>query len=35
MKMVVSSVESVGEKAMDLIDESLREDEDILNILGQ
>ena len=24
-----------GEEAMDLIDESLREDKDILNILGQ
>jgi len=29
------AVESVGEDAMDLIDESLRKDEDILNALSQ
>ena len=33
--IAIAAVESVGEEAMDLIDESLREDEDILNILGQ
>ena len=34
-KQVIIAVESVGEDAMDLIDESLRKDEDILNALSQ
>jgi len=33
--IALAAVESVGEDAMDLIDESLRKDEDILNALSQ
>ena len=33
--IAIAAIESVGEEALDLIDVSLREDEDILNILGQ
>jgi len=33
--IAIAAVESVGEDAMDLIDESLRKDEDILNALSQ
>jgi len=34
-KQVIIAVESVGEDAIDLIDESLRKDDDILNALSQ
>jgi hypothetical protein len=33
--IALAAVESVGEDAMDLIDESLRKDDDILNALSQ
>ena len=33
--IALAAVESVGDDAMDLIDESLRKDEDILNALSQ
>ena len=34
-KQVIIAVESVGEDAIDLIDESLRKDDDIFNALSQ
>ena len=34
-KQVIIAVKSVGEDAIDLIDESLRKDDDILNALSQ